>query len=60
MGTYKNDYSKKEDVVLWELHEIRHKLADEHKGKSLEEINKSAQEILKEWKARKKILNKTA
>jgi hypothetical protein len=60
MGTYKNDYSKKEDAILWELHEIRHRLSEEHRGKSIEEINKGAKEILKEWKTRKKTLNKTA
>ena len=26
MEIYKNDYTKKEDEALWELHETRHKL----------------------------------
>jgi hypothetical protein len=60
METYKNDYRKKEDAALWELHEIRHRLAEEHRGKSIEEINRNAKEMIKEWKARKKTLNKTA
>ena len=40
MGTYKNDYNKQEDEVLWELHEIRHKLSEEYKSMSVNEINK--------------------
>ena len=42
MATYKNDYTKEEDEVLWELHEVRHKLSEEYKSKSIEEINKDA------------------
>jgi hypothetical protein len=29
MQTYKNDYTQKEDYALWELHEIRNKMAKE-------------------------------
>jgi len=31
MEAYKSDYKKNEDAVLWELHEIRHKLHEELK-----------------------------
>mgnify|MGYP001614183842 FL=1 len=34
MGIYRKEYIKKEDVVLWELHEIRNKLYKELKDKS--------------------------
>ena len=42
METYKNDYTKEEDEVLWELHEIRHEIHKENEGKTLEEINSKA------------------
>ncbi len=42
METYRNSYTKDEDRLLWELHEIRHKLHHRRKGKSVEEINKEA------------------
>ena len=42
MGTYDNDFNKEEDQMLWELHEIRHKLAEEHNRMSVEEINRRA------------------
>jgi len=45
MGTYKNDFTKEEDQMLWELHEIRHKLAEEHKSMSIEDINKRANPV---------------
>lgn len=47
MGIYKNDYSKQEDEMLWEIHEIRHKLAIEHQSMTIEEINNRAN---KYWK----------
>ncbi len=50
---YKNDYTKKEDVVLWELHEIRHKLHKDFKNKSLEEINTKALRKYRNWKEQK-------
>ena len=42
METYKNDYRKEEDRMLWELHEIRHQLTEEHKSMTIVEINKRA------------------
>ena len=52
METYKNDYSKEEDELLWELHEIRHKLAEEYKSMSIDEINKRANRYWEEVKRR--------
>lgn len=49
MGTYKNNYSEKEDSTLWELHEIRHRLHQSRKDKSIEEINKEALRKYEEW-----------
>jgi len=50
METYKNSYSVKEDEVLWELHEIRHKLHNEQKDISLAERNRVALELFNSWK----------
>ncbi len=54
METYKNDYASKEDRLLWELHEIRHALHQELKGKSLEQINADALKTYQEWQKQKK------
>ena len=53
MGTYKNDFIKEEDQMLWELHEIRHQLAEEHKSMSIEDINKRANKYWEKLKKRK-------
>lgn len=58
MGTYKNDYTKEEDRMLWELHEIRHSLHDELKNKSIKEINQESFELLKKWKEKRKLAMK--
>ncbi|KPA15591.1 hypothetical protein MHK_004203 [Candidatus Magnetomorum sp. HK-1] len=50
METYKNDYSKNEDHTLWELHEIRHKLHQKRRNKSLEKINQEALIKYATWK----------
>jgi len=42
METYKNSYTKDEDCLLWELHEIRYKLHKRRKNKTIEEINREA------------------
>lgn len=47
MATYKNDYVKKEDPMLWEIHEIRHKLNRKYRSLTLEQINSHAKNILK-------------
>ncbi len=49
METYNNSYSKKEDRILWELHEIRHKLHKGKKNKTVEEINKEALKKYSDW-----------
>lgn len=48
MGAYKNDYKKKEDYSLWELHEIRHQIHEEYKN--YEEINKVGEDLFNEIK----------
>lgn len=59
MGTYKNDYSKDEDYMLWELHEIRHQLANEYKEMTLDEINKRSNNYFEKAKKRNSLkLNK--
>ena len=50
MEIYKNDYTKQEDELLWEIHEIRHNLVKEFELKSIDEINKHAKEKYEEWK----------
>jgi protein required for attachment to host cells len=49
METYKNSYDKNEDVMLWELHEIRHELHKELSRKTVEEINRDALKKFQEW-----------
>jgi hypothetical protein len=44
-----NSYTVQEDEVLWELHEIRHKLHDELKKKPLDEINRDARALFESW-----------
>ncbi len=44
MEIYKNDYSRQEDEMLWEIHEIRHELSIEHQSMTIEEINNRANE----------------
>ena len=50
MGIYKNDYTKEEDEMLWEIHEIRRKLDKDLKNKSIDQINKEALEKYSLWK----------
>jgi hypothetical protein len=50
MATYKNDYSKQEDPMLWENHEIRHNLQEKFATMSVNQINKDAKAMLEEWK----------
>ena len=44
MAAYRNDYTKEEDLALWTLHEIRHKMA--RRTVSPDVINKSAKELI--------------
>jgi len=47
MGTYKNDYTKEEDYMMWELHRIRNKIA----GKNLtaDKINKLGRKAIEKY-----------
>ena len=45
MASYRNDYSKKEDLALWTLHEIRHKIGP--RATHAETINRSAKELIR-------------
>ena len=49
METYKNGYTKDEDCFLWELHEIRHKLHQRRKNKTIDEINREAFKKYTNW-----------
>jgi len=51
MEMYKNDYTKEEDELLWEIHEIRHQIHKERKNKSYEEINDEVKKMMNERKA---------
>lgn len=48
MAHYKNDYSKEEDIVLWQLHEIRHQLAEQRQ--SPEQINTIGLQVMTKYK----------
>ncbi len=52
METYKNSYDKNEDMMLWELHEIRHELHKEFSRKTVEEINRDGLRKFQEWQKR--------
>lgn len=54
METYKNDYTKEEDEILWEIHEIRNKLHEDLKDKTVEQINSEALKKYSEWKKQAK------
>lgn len=53
METYKNSYAENEDYVLWELHEIRHRVHRMRKNKSIDEINREALKKFAEWQKEK-------
>ena len=50
MKIYNNNYSKEEDDVIWELHEIRHRLHKLNAGKALSQINQESLNIIKKFK----------
>ena len=54
MAAYKNDYTKEEDLALWSLHEIRHKMAS--RALRSEVINKSAKELIRKRGLNLKVL----
>ena len=45
MAVCKNDYSKEEDLAMWVLHDIRHKMVE--RGLSVDAINKSARDFMR-------------
>lgn len=47
MGMYKNSYSKKADYALWELHQIRYRIA--RKRKTPQQINVDAAAMIKKY-----------
>ncbi len=60
MGIYKNDYNKKEDYMLWELHEIRHQIHEEYKNKTYKERNKHGLELYNKWIKKRKVIKKAS
>jgi len=56
MATYKNDFTKKEDLMMWDLHEVRNKIAS--KGITTKKINKRVENFLTKYKL-KHLLVKT-
>ena len=44
MEPYKNDYTQSDDPMLYQLHEIRHALAEQHQ--SPEEMNAAGRRII--------------
>ncbi|MBF0411632.1 MAG: hypothetical protein HQK70_02835 [Desulfamplus sp.] len=57
MEIYKNSYDKNEDLMLWELHEIRNQLHKKFSQKTIEDINKDALKKFKEWQLKYSELN---
>lgn len=49
MEIYKNSYTKEEDRLLWELHEIRHTLHARRQHRTIEEINREALKKYAMW-----------
>ncbi len=48
MVHYENSYSKDEDPMLWNLHEIRHKIAGQNQ--SPEQINSAVRDVIRQYK----------
>lgn len=42
-----NDYRKDEDFALWQLHEIRHEMAD--KTIDIKQVNQDARKVMAEF-----------
>lgn len=55
MAAYKNDYKKEEDEMMWELHEIKKKMASEKL--TAEEINAKTSELLKKYEMEKLLVS---
>ncbi|MBF0203524.1 MAG: hypothetical protein HQK67_04230 [Desulfamplus sp.] len=58
METYNNSYDKNEDIMLWELHEIRHDLYKELGKKTIDQINRDAFRKFQEWQKQYRELNR--
>lgn len=60
METYRNEFDKIEDPMMWELHEIRNKLHQEIENRTIEEINTEGTSILdsirKKYNAEKEVV----
>jgi hypothetical protein len=56
MEMHKNNYTKEEDPMLWEIHEIRHKLQEEYQHLSVKEINARGIKILEAWKLQNRMV----
>ncbi len=54
METYKNDFDKNEDIMLWELHEIRHELYKELNRKTIDDVNADAMKKFQNWQKHKR------
>jgi hypothetical protein len=48
MAHYENGYSKEEDPMLWNLHEIRHRIAEQNP--SPEQINMDVRDIIRQYR----------
>ena len=55
MATYYNDFDKKTDYMMWQLHEVRHKIQKEKID--INEINEHAKTVINNWKKNKKSNN---
>lgn len=54
MAEHKNDYSKEEDYMMWELHEIRKKIAEE--GLDLHDLRKRTDVLRTKYSIRQSTL----
>ena len=54
MAEYENDYTKDDDYMMWELHEIRRKIAAE--GIDSEKLRKRTEEVRVKYKIRQATL----
>jgi hypothetical protein len=50
METYKNDYTREEDPMMWEIHEARHGLMQKIEEQGIEQFNQEAQDFYQNWK----------
>lgn len=57
METYKNDYDKNDDELLWEIHEIRYEIHKTLTKTNLKEFNSRAKNILEERRKNKMNFN---